>query len=171
MHYSYMADLPEVRQILRSNGLADIRSERLNRKGQLPRQLRHFQKVENSSEEDEEDDFDKIEEKEAKLDNELCIIGNKAELHESQANASIDAEEQVEAFIEGRKDFDVHDRADKYRLMNNPDLTMKQKIAHFRSPDYCLVTRSDTVYLLLAQLSSLVARGGVYYSVYDFIEK
>ena len=37
LHFSYMADLPEVRQILRDNGLADARSKRLNRKGQLPR--------------------------------------------------------------------------------------------------------------------------------------
>ena len=33
LHLSYMADLPEVRQILRDNGLADGRSKRLNSKG------------------------------------------------------------------------------------------------------------------------------------------
>ena len=32
------------------------------------------------------------------------------------------------------------------------------------------MTRADTVYLLLAQLNSLVSRGGVYYAVYDKIE-
>lgn len=33
MHFAYMSDLPEVRQILRANGLADVHAKRLNRKG------------------------------------------------------------------------------------------------------------------------------------------
>ena len=77
-----MADLPEVREILRANGLADIRAKRLNRRGQLPRQLRHFQKVEDSSDDDGED-IQGLDEKTAKLDNELCIMGQKAEVHHS----------------------------------------------------------------------------------------
>ena len=50
-------------------------------------------------------------------------------------------------------------------------MTLRQKLAHYRSPDYCILTRADTVYLLLGQLHSLVSRGGVYYSIYDKIEK
>mmetsp|Transcript_4213 Transcript_4213/g.5237 ORF Transcript_4213/g.5237 Transcript_4213/m.5237 type:complete len:88 (-) Transcript_4213:2273-2536(-) len=47
---------------------------------------------------------------------------------------------------------------------------MKQKLAHFKSPDYCIVVRADTLFLFLSQLRSLVSRGGVYYSIYDKIE-
>ena len=33
LHYCYMIDLPEVRQLLRDNGLFNMRSQRLNRRG------------------------------------------------------------------------------------------------------------------------------------------
>ena len=36
LHYCYMIDLPEVRQILRTNNLYNDRSQRLNKRGQLP---------------------------------------------------------------------------------------------------------------------------------------
>ena len=55
LHYSYMIDLPEVRQILRDNDLFSIRSQRLNRRGQLPTQLRHCIKAEDSGEDTEDD--------------------------------------------------------------------------------------------------------------------
>ena len=80
------------------------------------------------------------------------------------------ANDLIDDFIEGKKDFDVNDKEDQYRLMYNDKLSLRQKIAHYKSPDYCIVTRADTVYLLLAQLNSLVSRGGVYYSIYDKIE-
>lgn len=60
MHFAYMADLPQVRQILRDSGLVDKAAKRFNRMGQLPRQLRHFQKVEDSSEDTDEDDEDSL---------------------------------------------------------------------------------------------------------------
>ena len=56
LHYCYMIDLPEVRQLLRDNQLFDIRSQRLNRRGQLPSQLRHFVKAENSDIDTEDED-------------------------------------------------------------------------------------------------------------------
>ena len=56
LHYCYMVDLPEVRQLLRDNGLFNERSQRLNRRGQLPTKLRHFIKAENSSDDTEDED-------------------------------------------------------------------------------------------------------------------
>ena len=47
LHYSYMKDLPEVRQILRDNGLY-YDTMKLNRRGQMPTKLRHFTKAEDS---------------------------------------------------------------------------------------------------------------------------
>ena len=51
-----MIDLPEVRQILRDNGLFTHRSQRLNRRGQLPTKLRHFTKAEDSDYETEDEE-------------------------------------------------------------------------------------------------------------------
>ena len=54
-----MIDLPEVRQLLRDNGLYDIRAKRLNRRGQLPTKMRHFIKAEDSGiDTDDEDQYD-----------------------------------------------------------------------------------------------------------------
>lgn len=56
LHYAYMIDLPEVRQILRDNGLMEERATRLNRRGQIPTKLRHYTKAEDSNEETEDED-------------------------------------------------------------------------------------------------------------------
>ena len=54
-----MIDLPEVRQILRSNNLFHIRSQKLNRRGQLPSKMRHFTKAEDSDfDTDDEEKYD-----------------------------------------------------------------------------------------------------------------
>lgn len=95
-----MNDLPEVRQILRDNGLADIRSKRLNRKGLLPRQLRHFQKVEDSSEDTDEEGVEQLEQKELAL----SIVGQKAEIHEEPLEdiQEIQADDLIENFLAGK---------------------------------------------------------------------
>lgn len=69
----------------------------------------------------------------------------------------------------GDKEFDVNDTTDKYRLINTDELTLRQKLAHYQSPDHCIVVRADTIYLFLSQLQSLLSRGGVYYSIFDKI--
>ena len=66
--------------------------------------------------------------------------------------------------------YNLDDTSDKYRLKFNKELSKKQKIAHYKSPDYCIVTRADTIKILRLELDSLVKRGGVFYSIYDHIE-
>ena len=44
-------------------------------------------------------------------------------------------------------------------------------MAHYKTPDYCFITRGDTINILRLELNSLVSRGGVFYSIYDLIEK
>lgn len=57
LHYCYMIDLPEVRQILRDNELIADRAQRLNRRGQLPTKLRHYNKAEDSNLETDDEDL------------------------------------------------------------------------------------------------------------------
>ena len=74
LHYCYMIDLPEVRQMFRDNGLYNVRANQLNKRGQLPTMLRHYMKCEDSNEEsDEERDLDA--EMAKLMDNELGIVG------------------------------------------------------------------------------------------------
>ena len=79
--------------------------------------------------------------------------------------------EAVEELLVGNKDYDLEDKNDKYRLKFTKDLKRKQKIAHYKSPDYCIVTRADTINILRLELESLVGRGGVFYSIFDHIEE
>ena len=72
--------------------------------------------------------------------------------------------------LAGKKDFDLTDKKDIYRLKFNKELTKKQKMAHYQSPDYCIITRADTLQVLRLELDALVSRDGIYYSIYDKID-
>lgn len=131
MHYSYMVELPEVRQIIRENGFSDERSKSLNSRGQLPRALRHLQKVEYSSDDTDDENLDMLDALEAKMD--LCIVGQKAVIHEDTSVdlVDLDVDDKIEFFLAGKKDFDVNDKTDRYFLMNTDELSVRQKIAHY----------------------------------------
>jgi len=73
-----MSDLPEVRQILRDADIMQGRAARLNRKGQLPSQLRHQVKVEDSNEDTDEENLEVLSKRENELDG-LMLIGSKIE--------------------------------------------------------------------------------------------
>ena len=84
-----------------------------------------------------------------------------------KAHDDQNAEAALEELIEGKNDFDIEDPTDIYRLKFNKQLTKKQKLAHYKAPDYCIVTKADTLKVLRVELDSLVQRGGVYYSIFD----
>ena len=138
-----MIDLPEVRQLLRDNNLYSARAQRLNRKGQLPTQLRHAIKAEDSNEDTEDDE--KYDQQEKQLwnagnDAVLAIVGQVMEAPlECQMNKS---QKEVEELLVINK---IADENDPYRLKYNKSLTIKQKLAHYKTPDYCIVTRADTL--------------------------
>ena len=44
-------------------------------------------------------------------------------------------------------------------------------MAHYKTPDYCIVTRADTLQILRLELDSLVKKGGIFYSIYDKVEE
>ena len=174
-----MIDLPEVRQILHDNGLFDVRSQKLNRRGQLPTKLRHFTKAEDSL--DDTEDEDKYELQQQALEQSvdfgtlgLGLVGTAMTINEgTDASPSLVRAGTIdkEELLAGKNDFDIQDPSDNNRLKFNKDLTKKQKLAHYKTPDYCIVTRADTLKVLRVELDSLVARGGVFYSIFDKIEK
>lgn len=180
LHYCYMIDLPEVRQILRDNNLFHERSQKLNRRGQLPTQLRHYIKAEDSNEqsdEQEENEHDltqQIDELNEEETYGLAILGKgikdggKDKRNAMQTQGTVT--EAVEEFIAGKRNYDLQDPSDNYRLKFTRDLNRKQKLAHYKTPDYCLVTRADTLAVLRLELESLVSRGGVFYSIYNKVE-
>lgn len=100
----------------------------------------------------------------------LSITGKKIEASGSRPKLEGQGTEAVEEFIAGKKDYDLQDKSDKFRLKFTRDLNKKQKLAHYLTPDYCMVTRADTLPILRLELDSLVSRGGVYYSIFDKIE-
>ena len=77
----------------------------------------------------------------------------------------------VEEILAGEKDYDLKNDSDVYRLKFNRELTKKAKLAHYQTPDYCIVTRADTLQVLRLELDALVQRGGIYYSIFDKVEK
>ena len=134
----------------------------------MPTQLRHFIKAEDSNEETDEDD-DLHDQQVAENDRPAFDLGITG-VGISTAGAGPDdnnGQGLVEEFIMGKKDFEINDESDKYRLKFNKELSKKQKLAHYKTPDYCLVTRADTMKVLRMELDSLVSRGGVYYSIFD----
>ncbi len=78
---------------------------------------------------------------------------------------------EVKELLAGEENYEINDPSDKYRLKFNKTLTRKQILAHYKTPDYCLVTRADTLALLRLELESLVERGGIYYSIFDKIDE
>jgi len=64
----------------------------------------------------------------------------------------------------------LNDPSDHYRLLFTKELSVQQKLAHYRSPDYCLVTRFNTLKLLRHALEPLVSRGGLFYSIFAKVE-
>lgn len=56
LHYAYMVDLPDVRTMIRKSGYSQNRARKLNRRGQLPQQLRHAAKQEDSEVETSSDE-------------------------------------------------------------------------------------------------------------------
>ena len=176
LHYCYMKDLPEVRQILRDNGLFQERSQRLNRRGQFPTKLRHFIKAEDSNDETEEEDYGCYDAQELKNNAREMDMGGLGLSISGTAintdNKAIMQEEPIilQEMLAGKKDFDLTDKKDIYRLKFNKELTKKQKMAHYQSPDYCIITRADTLQVLRLELDALVSRDGIYYSIYDKID-
>ena len=43
-------------------------------------------------------------------------------------------------------------------------------MAHYETPDYCFVTRADTIQVLRLELDDLVSRGGIYYSIFPKVD-
>ena len=109
LHYAYMMDLPEVRELLRDAKLANTNKTWLNRRGQLPSKMRHSSKAEDSEAEDDEDD--------AQAEPEAVEEDNDSML--------------VEELLAGKENYDLKDSSDNFRLLYNKQMSRKQKLAHY----------------------------------------
>ena len=90
--------------------------------------------------------------------NNMMIVGNAMETPEEAELKKKAAEtEMIDELLGGEDNFNIADNPnDKYRLKFTKELTRKQVLAHYRTPDYCLITRADTLSLLRLELDSLV---------------
>ena len=66
--------------------------------------------------------------------------------------------------------FTMGNTKDKAWLRYNDELNQKQKLAHYRTPDYCIVTKAETLGLLLLELESLTEDEGVFYNLYCHVK-
>ena len=76
--------------------------------------------------------------------------------------------ERINCIIQGN--FNNTDSKDDLYQLKNCRLSTKAKLAHYRTPDYCFVTRADTLNILLLELEPLVQQEGIYYGIYDKIQ-
>ena len=44
-------------------------------------------------------------------------------------------------------------------------------MAHFKTPDYCIITKAETLDLLRLELQNLCAEGGIFYAIYSPVNK
>jgi hypothetical protein len=49
-------------------------------------------------------------------------------------------------------------------------LTKKQKLAHYKTPDYCIVTRAGTLKVLRLELAPLCEEKGFFFEVYHEVK-
>jgi len=146
VHYAYLQDSPEIREILKANGFLTNREEiPRNIRAKKPRELRHEKKVEDS---DDDDFLDKV-----------------SALHERDADlSSSDDENERLAKIRGGDINQVHEN---YVLATTSKLNKKQKLAFAKDPDYCFVTTKEMVGILKVEIDSLLRDNGVYYSIFE----
>lgn len=60
---------------------------------------------------------------------------------------------------------------DIYDLKWTTNLNHKEKLAHYKTPDYCITTKGSTLDLLKLELEPLCAEEGFFYRIYRCIEK
>ena len=56
------------------------------------------------------------------------------------------------------------------KQLKHSNLSLKAKKAHYKTPDYCFITRADSLNILLLELDPLVEQGGILYGLYNEIK-
>ena len=56
------------------------------------------------------------------------------------------------------------------KQLKHSKLSTKAKKAHYKTPDYCIITRADSLNILLLELDPLVDEGGILYGLYSEIK-
>ena len=197
LHYAYLYDLPQVRQILRQSGLSSDSAEKyqlsktrnrvipnesgregglgrkrmtitnfapetqMNLRGQVPEDLRHLQKPEDSEDEtDEEERKNEILNADDEMNFEITEP-NFLKLYEVER-------ERDKQLQERRKDAANYDKDDpKDVLMTTPHLGKKEKLAFYEDPDYVFIVDKKRMNIIRQSLENLCSSGGVFYTTYD----
>ena len=177
-HYSYMQDSPEIREAFRQ---ADIRQDgaaKQNWRGQKPKDLRHAQKAEVSSGESEEEDLeeDRIFEKDEAqqlglvLESKSKKIKKKKEELANTDNVMLFERNNID--VKQIESYNIEiDEFMMYDLKSTNLINRKQKLANYDDPDYCFLVKKQYMGLVLLELKPLFERGGVYFKIYNKIDK
>ena len=60
---------------------------------------------------------------------------------------------------------------DPKQLKYSTAISFKAKKAHYKTPDYCFITKASTLSILLLELDPLVDAGGILYGLYNEIKE
>jgi len=149
LHHAYLYDFPEVRAILRANGYMFGKSpfaNRMNRRGQMPEKLRHESKAEDSNVSTEEEEL-------------WAADQSRLSIKANEDDKSIDL---IKELLASKESITLRNKDDPY-ILKESKLTKKQKLAHYKTPDFCIVTRADTLKILRLELDPLCEEKGFFF--------
>lgn len=132
----------------------------MNIRGQVPEDLRHLQKPEDSEDETDEEER-KNEILNADDDDFNITEENFLKLYQLER-------ERDEALQERRKDTANYNLDDpKDVLQSTPHLSKKEKLAFYDDPDYVFIVDKKRMNIIRQSLENLCSSGGVFYTTYD----
>ena len=166
LHYAYLSDLPDIRQILRQSKLDggemariaeggkahhphEPPGSRMNRRSQVPSQMRHEQKCEPSSDSSDQD------------------ADGVSSADEEPEEDALGMTQQERDLFGTRKRVDYTVDNPQYVLSTTKRLSKKQKLAFYNDPDYCFIVQKEYMSTMREALEPLMKSGGIYYSTYD----
>lgn len=76
----------------------------------------------------------------------------------------------IERLLDQQDREDIKDSSDQFNIFHTTQLTKKEKLAHYETPDYCIITKAKTLNLLKLELDPLCSEGGIFYQVYNKVE-
>ena len=135
-------------------------------RGQVPRDLRHMCKPENSDD-DTDDDDQKVQNQDMSFD--YRSYDSKFEINDQYFRQVVSQErEKKQKRSQYLQEADFYSRDDPdVILRTSKKLTKKQKLAFYGSPDYCFIVAKERMDVMREALEDLTQSGGIFYSTYE----